>query len=411
MQHHGSVNRKLNLLFVTQNYAYPAVRHGGGQDFWQLFEALGSRHNLYVATFDDPIHAVSAQALAPYVSKVCVIPYSRSIWQKLWRTSRAVLRGYHDLRIPRRHWEMCLIVRSWCERYAIDVLYCAWTEMGQHLLAPCCTAVRVLDLVELRYLADEYAVKHGQLSAKAAAQHKADELKYSDAADLVITRAKADLDDLKLQLPDLNGFVLPPVGNVKNLISIRLDEAQPNEIMFCGAMNREANITGVRWFIEKVWPQIQQKIPAAKLMIVGAFPPVEILNYASLPGVSVTGAVPDLRPYYARARLVIAPIFVAGGSLNKVMDGLAAGRPVVATSVANRGTNAPCVKCADTVQDFTDAVVSLLKDHELWLGQAIASRTHALTHFNWSAEVGALEARLMTLVAQKHRSRKMNFSV
>jgi polysaccharide biosynthesis protein PslH len=149
--------------------------------------------------------------------------------------------------------------------------------------------------------------------------------------------------------------------------------------------------------MDTVWPLVKQKISTAKLTIVGAFPPLEIRQYAKSPDITVTGAVPDLRPYYARARLVVAPIFVAG---------LAAGRPVVATSIANRGVDAPCVSIADTPDRFADVIIQLLEDRQLWLKQALASRAYALANFDWPAAVEALESRLTSLVAEKHRHKQ-----
>ncbi len=398
----------LNILFVTQNYPYPGVPHGGGQDFWRLIAFLRQRNRIYVATFDDPVAPVSSAALEPYVSDLHIIRYHRTRTQKMFGVLRSVLHGHLDWRIGRRQTEMQRLVRRWCEQYAIDVLHCGWTEMGEFLWASERHMLRVFDDVDIRFLADEYAVAKGRLSPRLAQRRKALELRYCAHADLVITRSEADLNILRQHLPGLNGFVLPPAGNVEQLLTIQRAEAKPYEIMFCGAMNRPSNVEGITWFVKAVWPRIQAAIPQAQLKIVGAYPTKSVLAFNNLPGVSVAGFVPDLRDCYATARVIIAPIFVPGGSLNKVIDGLAAGRPVVGTSIANRGTQAECVYTVDSPEAFAAQVIRLLSDSSLWEQCAAASHAYAQTHFQWVSMAAELETcyqhALQTLTIHNSRA-------
>ncbi|MDZ4764047.1 MAG: glycosyltransferase family 4 protein, partial [Chloroflexota bacterium] len=116
---------------------------------------------------------------------------------------------------------------------------------------------------------------------------------------------------------------------------------------------------------------------------------------AALAGVTVTGYVPDLRPYHAAARVVIAPTRVPAGNLIKIMDGLAAGRPVVATTIANRGIAAPSVRTADTPDAFATHIVTLLRDDTAWRADCAINRAYARSHFDWDANVARLETLYM----------------
>jgi polysaccharide biosynthesis protein PslH len=382
----------MNILFVTQNYPYPGVLHGGGQDFWRLIDFLRESHRIYVITLDDPVQPVPRSALAPYVEKLAIIRYARTPTEKIIAVASAVLRGYHHPAIGRRYWEARGLVRDWVARYRIDVLHCGWTEMGVCLTAPDRPVVRVLDEVEVRFLADQSAVGGGALSTAQADQRKQQELAYCTQADLIVTRADHDLAILREYLPTLNGFVLPPAGNIDDFLSISPDDAEPYELLFCGALNRAANVEGLQWFIESVWPVVREAVPDARLNIVGAHPWPAVIALGSQPGISVVGYAPDLRAWYSRAQVIIAPIFVTGGSQNKVRDGLAAGRPVVGTSIANKGVNAPCVQVADAPGNFTNHIIKLLLDHSHWSAVSDASRRFAQDNFHWQVSAAALEA-------------------
>jgi glycosyltransferase involved in cell wall biosynthesis len=377
---------------VTQNYPHPSALHGGGQDLWRLIDHLRKRHTVCVATYDDPAQPTPRGALAPCVADLKVIRYARTPFEKLLAVATALARGYRDLRLPRREWEMRRTVRRWCDRYAVDVIHCGWTEMGRFLGASPRPMLRVLDEVEVRFVAEEDAASRGALDAVAVARRKTEELAWCRAADLVLTRAEADLALLRAHIPDLRGFVLPPAGNVARFIHIQPSESVPGHVLFVGAMNRGPNVEAVCWLATAIWPSVRRAVPEARLYLVGAFPPPEVRALAALPGVTVTGAVPDLRPYYARARVIVAPMRAAGGQLNKIIDGLATGRPVVATAAANRGTGAPCVRVEDTAEGFAAAVIGLLRDVGAWEQAAAASRDYALAHFDWPAAAARLES-------------------
>lgn len=395
------VKNWLNILFVTQNYSYPGVPHGGGQDFWRLFDALRHHHKLYVITFDDPVVPVPVDALAPFVEKLHVIRYARTLPEKALAAGRAVLHGYRGEYGGRRAWEMQRLVQRWCEQDEIDVLHCGWTETGGCLGVAPDSTVRILDAVEVRFLVDERAITRGEMSLHIAARRKAEELAYCRAADLVITRSEADLQALGTHIAGLNGFVLPPAGNVDQLLTITPDESLPNQLLFCGAMNRSPNIEGITWFLEQVWPRLQQMKPELHLTIAGAHPTAQVKTFGNLPGVCVTGYVSNLRELYARTKVIIAPIFVSGGSQNKVIDGLAAGRPIVATSIASRGVGAPCIQIADQAAEFAAAINHLLSDSVTWEQMAAASRFYAQSHFDWKGRVRALEAQYWKLFERK----------
>jgi len=111
-------------------------------------------------------------------------------------------------------------------------------------------------------------------------------------------------------------------------------------LVFTGAMDYWPNVDAVQWFAHEIFPAIQACYPDARFLVVGARPTPAVLKLGSLPGVEVTGTVPDVRPYIANARAVVAPLRIARGLQNKVLEGMSMGRTVIASPDAALGIDA-----------------------------------------------------------------------
>src|SRR5439155_16330042 len=107
--------------------------------------------------------------------------------------------------------------------------------------------------------------------------------------------------------------------------------------VFVGYLDYRANVTGLEWFCREVWPRFKQERPDAVFNIVGRNPVPAVLRLEKVPGVRVVGAVPDVRPWLAAARVVVVPLLVARGVQNKVLEALALGKAVVASAPALEG--------------------------------------------------------------------------
>jgi sugar transferase (PEP-CTERM/EpsH1 system associated) len=112
--------------------------------------------------------------------------------------------------------------------------------------------------------------------------------------------------------------------------------ANEDVIVFTGAMDYWANVDAVKWFAENIFTHITKKYPALKFYIVGSKPAKEVEALAN-DAVIVTGAVDDVRPYLAHAKLAVAPLRIARGIQNKVLEAMAMGKYVIATSAAMEG--------------------------------------------------------------------------
>ena len=132
-----------------------------------------------------------------------------------------------------------------------------------------------------------------------------------------------------------------------------------------------------------------------RLTIVGADPSPEIRALGDIPGVAVTGSVPDVRPYVTKAALTVAPLRIARGTQNKILEAMAMGIPVVCSNIAAGGVDAVPGEhflTADTPQASADAILSILEDPALRARLARVGRERVMTNHAWASSMHRLDA-------------------
>ena len=158
-------------------------------------------------------------------------------------------------------------------------------------------------------------------------------------------------------------------------------------------MDYRPNIDAVQWFAREVLPVLRQRVPAARFWIVGAAPSSQVRALAELPGVQVTGRVPDTRPYLAAADVVVAPLRIARGIQNKLLEAMAMARPVVATPEAFEGVRAEPgrdILLASGVGETVQMIADVLDGRHAMMGAA-ARRAVEAAH-QWSVTLRPLDA-------------------
>jgi sugar transferase (PEP-CTERM/EpsH1 system associated) len=180
--------------------------------------------------------------------------------------------------------------------------------------------------------------------------------------------------------------------------------ATPPRVIFVGMMDYRANVDAVVWFVSEVWPQVLREEPEARFFIVGARPTAEVSQLSAVEGVTVTGRVEDVRPFLWGASVAVAPLRIAQGTQNKVLEAMAASVPVVATSLATRGIGSPRgphVLVADEPQQFASAVLHLLHDPSAADTQVEAALGMIREYHSWESSAQQLE-RLLQEAAESN---------
>jgi glycosyltransferase involved in cell wall biosynthesis len=179
-------------------------------------------------------------------------------------------------------------------------------------------------------------------------------------------------------------------------------------MVFTGALHTLPNREGIVWFCSEIWPRIRAQVPEAQLDIVGSRPPSEVIALERLDGVTVHADVPTVEPFLARARVAVVPLRIGSGSRLKVLEALAAGRPVVGTSIGVEGLDAVPGRhllVEDEPEMFAGAVVRLLADDGLVQAQVEAGRELIDRSYSW-ARIGREYATLLeTLLTEREPDR------
>lgn len=173
-------------------------------------------------------------------------------------------------------------------------------------------------------------------------------------------------------------------------------------ISFIGRMDYYPNIECMVRFCAQTWPLLKARRPALKLLIVGADPTPEARRLGELPGVTVTGSVPDVRPFVRRSALMVAPLKIARGTQNKILEAMAMGVPVVTSSVAVGGVDAQApahLLVADTPEQTRDAILAVLERPEERERLSRAGRERVLSNHSWAQAMQRFDRMMESCIA------------
>jgi glycosyltransferase involved in cell wall biosynthesis len=178
-----------------------------------------------------------------------------------------------------------------------------------------------------------------------------------------------------------------PSGN-STAAHLRNEPQSPRRrLIFVGSMNYHANIEAVLSFSREVWPSIHQLQPDLVFTIVGRDPSTEVRQLSSIPGIEVTGTVDDVRPFYREAVAAVVPLRVGGGSRLKILEAMAAGVPVISTTLGAEGIDVrhgENILIANGDSEIRDCVLSLVRDEASRETLCVKARALVTERYEWS---------------------------
>jgi len=186
------------------------------------------------------------------------------------------------------------------------------------------------------------------------------------------------------------------------------DPSQDREVVFCGSMDWMANQEAVGFFLDEIWAGIAARVPDARMTVIGRAPPASLVQKAKRMGVNwrFTGFVDDVRPYLQGAAVAVIPIRIGGGTRLKVYESMAAGTPVVSTTIGVEGLPlrpGQHYLRADKPQEFADAVVSLLTTPALRNTVAREARGYVESHFSYREAARVFENACELAIRRRER--------
>lgn len=159
-----------------------------------------------------------------------------------------------------------------------------------------------------------------------------------------------------------------------------------HSICFVGRMDYYPNEESVLAFCRNILPSLQTKYPDVTFTVIGAEPPGNILALNGMPGVTVTGTVDDIRPYVQKSAVMVAPLEIARGTQNKILEGMAMGVPIVSSRISARGVDAVMgdhILGATTADEYVGHISRLFDDEAERDRLAQAGRERVISHHNW----------------------------
>jgi sugar transferase (PEP-CTERM/EpsH1 system associated) len=386
------------LLFLAHRIPYPPNKGDKIRSF-HLLRHLSARYAIHLGAFvDDPEDWQYGDALKPYCASIKLLPLRP---RRARLASLAGLLAGEALTLPYyRNRELA----SWAQALAADGTVTRGLAFSSAMaqFMPAGLACRVLDMVDVD--SDKWTqyapTQRWPLSwvyareGRKLAEWEARVAKDFDAT-LLVSRAEAAL--LQERAPQARHKIgVFENGVDAEYFSPARDYPDPYPagalgVVFTGAMDYWPNVDAVSWFAERIFPAVREAVPAAQFTIVGSRPTDAVQALARQPGVVVTGGVPDVRPWLAHAACAVAPLRIARGVQNKVLEAMAMARPVVVTAQAAEGIRAEAGRDFLLAQDeagFVQAVIAQL--------QARASNAQAraciLAHYDWARNMSAIDA-------------------
>ena len=204
----------------------------------------------------------------------------------------------------------------------------------------------------------------------------------------------SSVTDQKTIGPFQNLSVVPNGVHCPEHPIVHRQDAEKLSIVFVGNMGYGPNIAAITYFVQSVFPILRSHLADSELIVIGPNPPAKLVRTCSQAGVKFLGYVPDLNEYLERATVSIAPMRSGSGIQNKVLEAMAAGIPVVATTVGLGGLRAvpgEHLLVADTPYDFTDAILRIFQNPSLRQNLVCKARGLVKDCYSWEASVQALD--------------------
>lgn len=393
----------MEILYVCHRYPYPPKRGGKIRPF-NMIRHLSERHHVTVATLARSREEANAgTGLEEYADTlVGHVSEPRQTLRMLARLPTAIpsSMGYFYSS------ELACKVRHACQEKRFDLIFVHCSSVAQYV-SPIKNVPKVLDFGDMdsqKWLAyskfRSWPLNLGYwlegVKLERAERHLAKQF------DMCTCTTRQELETLRSYDAGTETDWFP---NGVDASYFEPDSApyEPDLISFIGRMDYYPNQRCMIDFCERVFPVVRQRRPGTKLLIVGANPSTRIRRLGEQTGVTVTGSVPDVRPYVRKSTLMVAPLKIARGTQNKILEAMAMGVPTVTSEIAAGGVDAvpgDHLLTGSTTEDYVEAILRLLEHPEERRRLAVEGRHRMLSHHDWKASMARMDAIIERCITQ-----------
>lgn len=400
------------ILFLSHRVPFPPDR-GDRIRSHHLLQALVRLGPVHVGCFANE-DGGGEGALAALSASRCVVPRAKPL---MLAGVEAVLAGKPVSLTAFHSRTLAAWVRQTIAREGIEAIVVFSGQMGQYVPDDFAGPV-VVDLCDVDSAKFQSYAAGGErvwLNAREARLLAAEEERLGRRADatILISEAEAALYRSRLAAPDkvdvrvigngIDAAFFDPAASTPH--QAMAEQAGPH-FVFTGQMDYRPNEQAALWVIETLLPHLRARLPGATFHVVGRSPTRALMAHHDMPGVKVWGAVPDVRPFIAAADAVLAPLLIARGVQNKVLEAMAMAKPVVLTPEAATGIAAEdgthWLVCPPDPEQMAVRIADLLADRQLPERIGSAARRFVLARHGWEAMMAPLSG-LIGERPQDHR--------
>jgi polysaccharide biosynthesis protein PslH len=382
----------MRILFLSPRQSWPTVSGAKLRDYY-FAKALGAQAQLTYGFFAESGAVAPTLEQFPFAERLIAIPAPRMY------TPAKIVRGMLG------RWPLPVVNYTSPEMEkaigelaggAFDIVHFDIVQMAGYapLIAQSMPGARITynwhniesELLR-RYAETAPSIAHrlyGSLTARRMAAVEAELLAHSFGHLVCSQREK---DQLRELAPEARIAVIENGVDAQAFRPETKPGAERKRLVFVGSMNYHANIDAAQWFTREIWPAILERFPAWKLALVGSKPAPAVLALRS-ESVEVTGTVPSVAPYYEDALAAIVPIRSGAGTRLKILEAMAAGVPVVSSTLGAEGlavTPGENILIADTQNSWVEALASLSASEARWQAISAAGRTLVESRYDWEA--------------------------
>ena len=379
----------MRVLFLSQRVPWPPDRGDRITTCHFLGHLLARGAEVYVGCLaEDPRDLEAAETLRARVRDICAPRIHRS--QRKLTSLRGLVTGealtlpfFRDRRLSRQ-------IAKWRESAQFDLIYVYSSSMAQYALDHD-KAVRLMQFAELdsdkwRQFAERSRGPGAFIYRREARTLLEFERRVARTFDESFVVSEVEKELFMQLIPEVEPVVLQNGVDVEHFASAGDAERDPHTLVFTGVMDYEPNVDGVLWFVETCWPGVRQRFPDAKLLVVGSRPCRAIEELGQRDGIEVTGRVPETPPYFDRATVSIAPLRLARGVQNKVLEAMSMGLAVVSSPQAAQGLGdvpADTMIVADGAEATTAGCLRLLEQPAEARAMGQRAAHYIRQHFRW----------------------------
>jgi sugar transferase (PEP-CTERM/EpsH1 system associated) len=386
----------MNVLFVCHRFPYPPKRGGKIRPFQMIRHLSEQGHRVVVASLARSAdEAEEGQGLTPYCAEFDMVQVNETVQNMrtvgcVVTTSPSSMGYFYSPELARR-----IGARLEAQRFDLIIVHCSSVaRYVEHAKG----VPRILDFGDMdsqKWLAyshhKPFPVSTGYWLEGTKLERE--ERRLSRVFEICTVTTKAELETL-------NGFDSgTPTGWFPNGVDAEYftptgEPYDPDTISFIGRMDYYPNEACMTDFCQQTLPLLRQRRPGIRLLIVGADPSPAVMRLGDIPGVTVTGSVPDVRPYVRQSALTVSTLSIARGVQNKILESMALGVPVVTSPTAAGGVDANDGEhflVASSPQGVADAILRIARDPVERDRLSRAGRERMLSHHSWKGSMERLD--------------------